>query len=279
MFDVVKSSKVTYIVTALYLIIIGWWILLQNGHGGDPHKFNWSYGLIALVGSLFAWYVAFRQWGGFKSVFGRLIFFLGLGLFSEWFGLQIWTYYNVIKHVEVPYPSWADVGYFGIIPAYSYASWMLAKSCALKLSAKKIQAKLIILIVPIVMLGLAYSLFLKDVGFKDQTFLTNFLNIGYPAGDVIAPTVAIITALLVTSVLGGLMKTRILFLIFAFLVQFGTDYLFLYQSGAGTYKNGGVSDLLYATSYFIMSLAIISLSKIEPIALSKTGNQAQDNGK
>ncbi len=59
------------------------------------------------------------------------------------------------------------------------------------------------------------------------------------------------------------MRSRVFMLILAFSVQFFTEYFFLYQSGQGTYINGGVADLLYATSYAVMGLSLASLSKIE----------------
>ncbi len=127
MLQAIKKSRLTLFVLIAYVAILVWWIILRMHHTDNNYLFNWSYGVIALVSSLYAFYVAKKRWGGFGSVFGKLIIFLGIGLLAQWFGLQIWTYYNLIAKVEVPYPSWADLGYFGLVPAYFVAALYLGK--------------------------------------------------------------------------------------------------------------------------------------------------------
>ena len=70
---------------------------------------------------------------------------------------------------------------------------------------------------------------------------------------------AITTWVLSKNVLGGIMKKPILFLIFALVVQYLSDFMFLYQANAGTWNAGELNDLLYSVSYFFMAVALIHI--------------------
>ena len=56
------------------------------------------------------------------------------------------------------------------------------------------------------------------------------------------------------------MRSKILYIIFALVFQFITDYTFLYQVGVGTYYNAGLVDLMYTTSFMIMAIGILLFS-------------------
>src|SRR4051812_45188649 len=122
MLPALRKSKLFYVVLGLYTISLLWWLkinFLTTSFEGEVYYFNWFYGLIALTGSLYTIFFVARKWGGYKSVIGKSLIFISLGLLSQWFGLQIWTYYNLILKIEVPYPSFADIGYFALIPFYT----------------------------------------------------------------------------------------------------------------------------------------------------------------
>ena len=56
------------------------------------------------------------------------------------------------------------------------------------------------------------------------------------------------------------MKNKILFVLFALVIQFLCDYTFLYQSSKGIWQVGGVNDYMYLVAYFVMTLALINLN-------------------
>lgn len=263
MFNVLKKSWLTYFVVIAYLVILGWYFVIRSSGSENNYLFNWSYGLIALVSAIYAWRIATKYWGGLKSTMGKLIIFLGVGLFAQWVGLQIWTYYNVIAKVEVPYPSLADIGYFGLVPAYGVAALMLSKVTGVRFSLRSLSGRIVILLIPLVALAAAFFLFVRDVGFEDSSPLRIFFDLAYPIGEIIPAAIALVVLLLTGGIMGGRMRSRMFMLILAFSVQFFTEYFFLYQSGQGTYINGGTADLFYATSYAVMGLSIAALSKIE----------------
>lgn len=246
----------------LYAVIFIWWIKLQliPSSQTESYLFNWSYGLIGITASLYAINVALSKWGGWNSLIGKGLFGLGFGLFAQWFGLQIWTYYNLIANVEVPYPSLADVGYFGLAPAYAFAALMFALAAGAKLSLRTRNGKAIAIGIPFTLLAGAYFLFVHDIGFDLTQPVKLFFDLAYPLGEVLPVAIALFTLTLSKNILGGTMRKRVLFLVVAFIFQFLTEYYFLYAVGVESYVNGGVNDILYASSYALMGLAIANFS-------------------
>lgn len=260
MFSSIFKNKVSFLILGLYIIILLWWIKLNlSGIPKDEaYLFNWSYGLIPLIGAFYGIFKVPKIWGGYKSILGKGLILIALGLFGQWFGLQIWTYYNIILKVEAPYPSLADIGYFSLVPFYAFGALMFARAAGAKFSLRTLTGKIIALIIPSIMLLVAYGFFMKDLGFDMSNPIKTFFDFGYPLGEIIPVSIAMFTFFLSKQFLGGNMKTRILYLTFAFSFQFITEYAFLYAVTAQTYNNGGINDLLYATSYTIMSLGLIS---------------------
>jgi len=263
MFNALKKSWLTYFLLVYFVLIYAWYMVIQFTGSENNYLFNWSYGIIGLVASIYGVVIAVKKWGGFKSSLGKLLIFLSIGLFSQWIGLQIWTYYNLVAKQEVPYPSFADIGYFGLVPAYIIAALLLAKVCGARFSLRSAKGKLLVFTLPIISLSVAFFLFVRDVGFQDTTPIKLFFDLAYPIGEIIPPTIALVVLILTTGIMGGKMRSRIQLIVIAFMFQFFTEYLFLYQSGTGTYVNGGISDLCYATSYLIMGLTLASFSRID----------------
>lgn len=266
MLKTILKTKFTYWIVFLYLITLGWWIYLQLNNltnSTQAYLFDWFYGLIGLSGAIYGIYISYKKWGGWNSVLGKGLIFLPVGLLGQWFGLQVWTYYNIIAKVETPYPSLADVGYFVLIPAYTLGALMFALAAGAKFTLRTKRGKIGALFIPLIALAIAYTFFLKDIGFDSSNLLKTFLDFGYPLGELIPVSIALFTFTLSRSLLGGTMRSRILYLVGAFFFQFLTEYAFLYTAGAMTYVNGGWNDLMYATSYAIMSIGLISFRSYE----------------
>lgn len=229
--------------------------------GFENYLFGGVYPILALVGGINGLIIS-RIYGGWSSVMGRGIIYLSLALLGQVFGQFIWTYYNIIAKIEVPYPSLADLGYISVIPFNILAMWSFAKASGVKLSLKKLGGKIQAVLIPLILLIAAYALFLKDYQFDFSDPVRIFLDFAYPTGEAIYISLAILTYLLCRNLLGGIMRHKILFFIFAFTVQFLTDYTFLYSISHEFYYNGGIVDLMYATSFGIYSLALLNLKFI-----------------
>lgn len=257
------SNNVAKVIIVTYTILLLFWLwILFNGlkEGTLNNLYGAIYPLISLIGGLYGILWVSKKWGGYKTLIGRGIVFLSLGLLAEVFGQWAWTYYVMVQNIQIPYPSIADIGYFAIIPLYSYAMYNFAKSSGITMGLKSFFGKIQAIIIPLLMVAIAYFLFLRNISIDLSNPLKTFLDFGYPGFEIIAISIAILTYSLSRNVLGGIMRPKILFIVFALVFQYITDYLFLYQSGAGTYYNGGVVDLLYTTSFMIMALVIVQFS-------------------
>jgi hypothetical protein len=266
MFRILSRAWQTYLTIAVYELVLAWWIAMRylyTPSSTQTYYFNFVYGLLALIGVAASVMIAFKVWGGWKSMMGRMLIFIGVGLFMEWLGICVWLYYN-LRGIAAPYPSVADVGYFGLVPMYVMASVLLARATGVRFGLKGIQAKLLSAALPLVALTLAFALFIRKIGFSEENPLKLFFDLAYPIGEIIPVTVAVLVLVLATRMLrGGVMRGRVVFLVAAFFAQFVAEYVFLYQAGAGTYVNAGTADLLYATSYLTMCISIFSYSRIE----------------
>lgn len=254
------------IASVYFLLLFLWWLKIYGGGqevGSENYLFNLSYFFFNLGGGLGGLFIAQRKWGGFSSAVGRGLSFLSLGLLGQGFGLLIWTYYNLVLKVEVPYPSLADIGYFSLIPFYSIAMFNFAKASGAKFALRTLSGRLQVILIPLVMLFVSYTLFLKDVGVDFANPLKTFLDFGYPLGEAFSVSLGLLTFSLSRGLLGGKMKSRILFVIVALVFQYITEFTFLYTAGLELYYNASFVDLMYATAYFLMTLGLLSFARID----------------
>jgi len=235
------------LVLFLFIVYLIWWIVLQLTTAPDSSAREYwadTYGCVALVGSIAGFLVA-KKWGGFRTYLGKSTLFFSFGLLAQVFGQLAYTYYFYKKNVEAPYPSIGDIGYFGSIPLYIFGAWYLAKTIGIKVSFKQLQAKVVSIVIPAIILIISYISFLRDYDFA------------------IYVSIALVAYLLSRKWLGGVMKNKIQLILFALAVQYVADYNFLYQIIKETWQNGGYGDMLYLTAYLTMSLGLIYLGSIK----------------
>jgi hypothetical protein len=262
MIETVQKEWKAKIAVGLFLILSLWWVV-NNFIIGNSNisydsfvDFGEFYGYMALLGGVWGVMIA-QKWGGFKSVMGKAVMMFSLGLFAQEFGQLFYAWYNNIYKVAGPYPSIGDIGYFGSVLLYIAGVIFLAQAAGVKIRPKLFFSNIQAVIIPLAMLSIGYFLFLKKYEFDWGNPLKIFLDFGYPFGQAIYISLAILTYILSRGVLGGIMKNRILFLLFALVVQFLADYTFLYQSSHGTWEVGGSNDYIYFVAYFSMTLALI----------------------
>ena len=259
----IKQDKTAQILFVLFFLLTAWWVELQIiGHGDENIQKDllWgvSYQIIAFIGGI-AGLILSKSWGSVKSVMGRATLCFALGLLFQTFGQSVFSYYNLALKIEVPYPSIADIGFFGSIPLYIYGIILLAKLSGVAVSLKSFLNKIQAILIPLVMLIFSYFFFLRDYQFDWSNPLKIFLDFGYPLGQAIYVSIAILTYVLSKGVLGGVMKPKILFLVFALIIQYLADYNFLLQAANSTWQNGGYGDLIYLIAYLLMALSLLQL--------------------
>lgn len=238
-----------------------WWVILNLSGVKETFQnylFGAVYGLICIWGGYWG-LVASQEWGGWRSMMGKALMVLSLGLLTQEFGQLVFSYYNIFLQVPVPYPSLADIGFFGTIPFFIWGIYLLGRVSGAKFSLKRIGYKIVALAVPAILLVSSYAIFLKGYEFDFLDPLKLFLDFGYPFGESLYISLAILTFFLTRNFLGGVMRSRVLLMLFAFVFWFLADFNFLWQSQQGTWLNGGYGDYLYFLAYFLMTLALIQM--------------------
>jgi len=270
------TSKKHLFLYALFLIFTGWWVTLNYVIEPTDHAlelFSGTYGLIALVGAIYGLRIS-KMWGGRKSLIGKSILLYSLGLLAQVFGQISYSLYTLVFAKEIPYPSIGDVGYMGSVLLYIWATFTLVKAVSVKDVVKSYGNKLQAILIPLIILLTSYMFFLKGYEFNSSSPLTVFLDFGYPLGQAIYISLAILVYLLSRKYLGGVMRPVILFLIFALGLQYFADFMFLYQTNKETWTTAGANDYLYAVSYFVMSLSLLRFE----VVIKKLGQSSGPEG-
>jgi len=255
------SAKVALVI---FIFFTSWWLVVQFLLGGKSPAsdlFSDTYGIMALWGGLCGIFIA-KRWGGIKSVMGRAILMFSLGLLAQEFGQLTYSSYYYISHIEVPYPSLGDLGYFGSIPLYIYGVVLLAKASGVEISLKSFRSRLQAIIIPLSILIISYFIFLQGYVFDWSKPLTIFLDFGYPLGEAVYISLALVAYFLSQKILGGVMRSKIVFILFALLLQYLADFVFLYKANKNIWMAGGVNDYMYLVAYFFMTWGLLQLNTV-----------------
>ncbi len=213
-----------------------------------------TYAITALVGAIFAFNISYKL-GGLKTPIGKSLLFLGLGLLGQIFGQVFYAYYIVIRDIQIPYPSLGDIGYLGTIPFYIVGVIYLARALGVKISLVSYNRSLNAIILPVLILGITYGHLLADYNFITTPLLNIILDFGYPFGQSLYISIAILVLSLSKNIFGK-MKFKIRFIVLALIAQYVADYVFIYQAHRGIWINGGINDYIYCVAYSLMALAI-----------------------
>jgi|SRR3989344_4478088 len=260
--NLIRNDARAKIAIAIFALFTLWWIILQFSFEQKDllnKFFGGLYGFMALWGGICGFYVA-KKWGGAKSIIGMSILMFSLGLFAQEVGQLVYFSYIFYANIQIPYPSWGDFGYFGSIVFYIYGVFLLGKASGINISLRNFRSKVQAIIIPLLLLIVSYFIFLNGYEFDWSHPLTIFLDFGYPFGQVIYISIALLTYLLSRSVLGGEMKNKVLFILFALLLQYAADFTFLYQSSRDTWQAGGINDYMYLVAYFVMTLGLLQFN-------------------
>lgn len=232
-------------------------------HPNDAQNqwFGVAYGSVALLGAIAGLTIS-KKWGGAKSSIGRAILMFSLGLFAQEFGqVAYWVYVFILK-TDVPYPSVGDIGFFGSIPLYIYGASLLGRASGVSLSMKNVLNKIQAFIIPLILLTVSYMMFLRGYEFDWSHPLTVFLDFGYPFGQAIYISIALLAFLFSLKLLGGVMRSKILLVLFALFTQYVADFTFLYQTHNETWHAGGINDYMYLFAYLIMAFGIMNFGTL-----------------
>lgn len=258
-----RSSYLIFIAIFIFIFFSMWWIMLQLfvDKGNFIYLiFSATYGLMLIYGGICGIHTSLK-WGGLKTLLGRAIFMFSLGLFAQEFGQLTYSYYTIFYQIQVPYPSIGDIGFSSTILLYTYGVWLLAKSSGININIHMLKKNLLALIIPFFMLTVSYLLFIKNYEVNFETPVKTLLDFGFPLGESLCIAIAILIFIFSRNILDGIMRSKALWILFALVIQFIVDYIFIYYSNI--FYPGSIIDFMYLISYFIMTLALLSLKSLQ----------------
>jgi len=189
---------------------------------------------------------------GIKNSLGKAMLFLGLGAGAYGIATYIWVFYNIVLHVDVPFPSIADAFFLLLSPLMAIGCWNLLGMLRSQVIRRHILESIGIFVAAcVVIFGFVYKIEIA----KSIPLLTNLINIFYPLGDVILISIAFI----VWRTGGGKLHRGVMILVIGLLLQTIADSIFTLETSTSTYWNGGTSDAMWALAGFVFSLAMINL--------------------
>lgn len=255
MFFDTKPLSVFLIV--LYILLLSWAVLLffqEDKMTMWNYGFNVGYAFLYLTGGLIA-LVGLKHLG-FKSTLGQQLLYFSIGLLGYTAGQFIWSFYNIVLKVDTPYPSIADAFFILYIPFIG-----MALANLLRVFYSIVTVRLILESIGV--FALSTLIIFTSIGIGNSEsgapLLTRIFDILYPLGDITLITMIF----LLIRVTQGRIHKSILYFIAALLVMVIADFTFTYRTSKEIYWNGDITDVLFATSGFLLSLGIIHvLSRI-----------------
>ncbi|MBI2416030.1 MAG: hypothetical protein HYV33_05230 [Candidatus Kerfeldbacteria bacterium] len=255
-----KNKNKSIAIVVVFVALLIWWSVLRFSPNEYYHLVWAASYQVLVISAGFIGVILAMDWGSHRSVMGKALMSFAIGAFFQAFGQTTFSIYNLFLETDIPYPSLADVGYFGSIPLYILGTLFLAKASGIKVSLKSFQKKVVAIVFPVLMLIVSYVAFLKDYDFDWAAPVRMLLDFGYPFGQAIYVSIAILTLSLSKGLLGGLMKNKIFFLLSALIVQYVADFNFLYQAIQGTWVNGSYGDLIYMAAYFLLAMSLLQFN-------------------
>ena len=262
----IKQNNALKLVLALFLLFTFWWISIYVRGLTDASEndyFTITYPIISLIGGIVGWSFA-RKWGGLKSTLGISISMFSFGLLAQFLGQMLYVYYIYILGIDEPYPSIGDVSYLASVIFYIVGVYYLAKVSGIRFTTNTLKGKLLAVLVPILILVLSYFVLLKDyvIDFSDPVLL--FFDFGFPIGQAVYVSIALLALFISKDILGGMMRKPIMLLIFALVFQYFADFAYSYQYSVNPESMyvGDFLDYLYFSSYFLMTISLFAIGNM-----------------
>src|ERR1700736_868375 len=189
---------------------------------------------------------------------------IGASALSWGLGQTIWTYYELVKGQQVPFPSFADLGYLGVVP-FAVTGALFFPSAATRatsllrtlLDGLLIAGSLFIISWATV-LGVVYRA-------GSDSLVAQLTDMPYPAGDIVIGTIVLILASRAPR------ANRLPFLLLAggLIANLLSDSAFAYLTTANMYGTGNPIDTGWLAGYLLIAIAALraaSVRTVSPVA-------------
>lgn len=258
-------GKGAYILLAEFLILttltVKYYLLHQLSVDDGKPFFNFMLAVIGITGGCICM-KRMQDWGGYKTILGKVQLFYGLGLFAWAAGTIIWAYYYLYLGVAMPYPSWADLAYVFINPCFIIGLVLLGYITAINTTQNQAKEKFFFFFIPACMaLVTFYFTFILGHGsvVNTDSGLKFFLDIYYPGGDIVQLVLLVLVGGTTFNYLGERLRLPFILIITSVLISYLVDSLYAYTTSVGIYANGDITDFLYVIMLFLLSLGLFAL--------------------
>ena len=209
--------------------------------------------VLALAAALAVAYTALSAYG-WKTLSGKIWFYIALGCLLWALGDIGWAVYELILGIETPYPSFADVIW---LLAYPFFWFALVKEYRLLEAAPSKSASIIFLAIFGALCWYIWSFVIGPMAEypigPDFTFEQKFVSILYPSLDLV---LIFFTGLIFIKFRrGARISPAWFFLLLAFLVSALADTWFMYLTWNFLYTSSHPVNLLYHASYLLFIIA------------------------
>lgn len=213
--------------------------------------FNIGVGFVYLITGLIALNYTSKD---VKKSMKTFLSIFGVGLISWAVASFIWGYYNIIVHMDIPYPSFAD--YFFILYSLLMGAsfWFYFDIFKTKITKESLRDSL--LIVSAIYFLIFFVLYKPSYEIS-MSFIEVVFNYLYPLLDATILSLAVI-ALRVEEYKN---TTSTLTLVIAVLSQVIGDIIFSFRASSNSYWNGDISDLFFLISAIFYFISILRIHK------------------
>ncbi|HZX01026.1 MAG TPA: hypothetical protein VFE87_01345, partial [Candidatus Paceibacterota bacterium] len=266
MLSLLKQRAVQILVFGYVLGLVWWLWVYTTGQVNTNSNYIWTVftsTIYPLFGGISGVLLS-RKWGFLSSSLGRAIFFLSAGVIAYGVATLIWSYYNFVLFVDVPYPSLADAFYLLSYPFWAIGLVNLGSGIGAGYKLRTTRGKIALILAPLIGIALTYFIFISivqggDLGFEGSSPIEIFLNIFYPLGDAILITAIGLIYGLSYKIFGGRFKSAINMLFIGFLAAYFADAIFSYTTTQETYYTGNWVDVLFMTNLFLITVGVNAL--------------------
>ncbi|HVH65448.1 MAG TPA: EAL domain-containing protein [Candidatus Acidoferrum sp.] len=165
-------------------------------------------------------------------------------------GEVAWSYYELVRKITTPFPSFADLGYLLAVP-FAIAGVLFfpsATSRATSLARTVLDG----LLIAGSLLIVSWSTVLAAVyQTASENTLTKLISLAYPAGDVVIGTMLVIVAMRVPRAI----RLPLFLLAGGLISNLLADSSFAYFTATNTYGSGNPVDAGWAAGYLLIAIA------------------------
>src|SRR5256714_3360119 len=237
-------------------VLIGWagfslffaaWLQFQWGGGEVTQRFdNLGETLAALIAAAVCGIAAWRHQQRTRiawALIGASALFWGVGQ-------AIWSYYELVAGQQVPFPSFADLGFLGAVPlavvGVLFFPWVPTRATSLLRTILDaiLTAGSLFIISWATVLGTVYRT-------GSGGLIAQLIGLAYPAGDIVIGTIVLILASRAPK------ENRLPFILLAggLVANLLADSAFAYLTTTNTYGSGSITDTGWAARYLLIAVA------------------------